>query len=123
MPTILNQIKTKMEVDIEENIFDELLLLNINSSIGYLKQNSIPVDYIEMDSESSVWTDLKSEDINIVIDWIYRDIIPEFDRDILSSSTTVEFLKEKNTQILYQLKSTYDTLENKKWSPTDTVLY
>ena len=114
MPTILNQIKTKMEVDIEENIFDELLLLNINSSIGYLKQNSIPVDYIEMDSESSIWTDLKSEDINIVIDWIYRDIIPEFDRDILSSSTTVEFLKEKNTQILYQLKSTYDTLENKK---------
>lgn len=108
MPTILEQIKTKIEVDIEETIFDSQLLLSINSSIGYLIQNGIPLTYIIENSGSEIWTELKESDINLVIDWIYRDIIPEFDRDILNSSTTVEFLDRKNTDILYHLKSVYD---------------
>lgn len=108
MSTILEQIKTKIEVDSEENIFDSQLLLSINSSIAYLIKNGIPISFIEENSNVDIWQDLRESDINLVIDFIYRDIIPEFDRDLLSSSTTINYLSEKNTDILYYLKSVYD---------------
>lgn len=108
MSTILEKIKTKIEVDSEENIFDSQLLLSINSSIASLIKNGIPISFIEQNSNVEIWPDLKESDINLVIDFIYRDIIPEFDRDLLSSSTTINYLNEKNTDILYYLKSVYD---------------
>ncbi len=111
MSTILEQIKTKIEVDIEETIFDSQLLLSINSSIASLIKNGIPISFIEENSNVDIWQDLRESDINLVIDFIYRDIIPEFDRDLLSSPTTINYLNEKNTDILYYLKSVYDVGE------------
>ena len=111
MSTILEKIKTKIEVDSEETIFDSQLLLSINSSITSLIKNGIPISFIEENSNVDIWQDLRESDINLVIDFIYRDIIPEFDRDLLPSSTTINYLNEKNTDILYYLKSVYDVGE------------
>ena len=102
--TILNQIKEMVEVDVEEEIFDTQLLSYINSGISYLTRNNIPITRIDKESELTEWDEIEET----ILDWLHLRCVQRFDKSLMTgNSTTMSWIDEELTNILYQLKAIY----------------
>lgn len=114
MSSILKDIKTLVEVDAEEDIYDAQLILIINGGISYLKNNGIPVSRIDKDTTATNWTDLQADDYPVVLDWLNYRVLQNFDRTLMlsySANTTNNFIDYHMAELLYQLKVRYDVDE------------
>lgn len=108
MAVILETIKEMVEIDVDEEIFDTQLLRYINSGISYLQRNGIPVTSVEEITDTDVWSELKSDDVESVLDWLHLRCVQRFDKSLMTGSgTTMEWIDSELTNILYQLKSVY----------------
>lgn len=111
MSTILGDVKTLVEVDAEEDIYDAQLILIINGGIAYLKNNGIPVSRIDDKTEVSNWNELSEDDYPVVLDWLNYRVLQNFDRTLMlsySANTTNNFIDYHMTELLHQLKVRYD---------------
>ena len=108
--TILEEIKTMLEVELGEGIFDDQLLLHINAGISYLRNNKIPVTKIDKTTQTSDF-DMDEFDELIVIDWLSLYCLQRFDRSLLSAAagTTANWIATEMTNLIYQLKTKYDS--------------
>ncbi len=106
---IFNDVKTMLELDIEDTIYDDQLLIKINSAISYLIKNKVPLASIEQNSDISLWLNqgLTAGDYAAVINWIENRLSLIFDKSILQPSS-VASINAYLDDILYQLKGTYD---------------
>jgi hypothetical protein len=109
MGTIIDEIKTLLEIDLTEPIFDYQLLLYINNGISYLKNNKIPLTKIDATTPTDVWITLglREGDEKIVFDWLHLYIMQRFDRT-LTSMTTANWIASELENLIYQLKVIYD---------------
>jgi hypothetical protein len=106
--TILNKIKEMVEVDVEEEIFDTQLLSYINSGISYLTRNNIPITRIDKESELTEWNKIEEDDKETILDWLHLRCVQRFDKSLMiGNSTTMSWIDEELTNILYQLKAIY----------------
>jgi hypothetical protein len=106
--TILETIKEMVEVDVEEDIFDDQLLRYINSGISYLQRNGIPVSKVATDTKLETWADIEEEDQENILDWLHLRCVQRFDKSLMTGSkTTMEWIDSELTNILYQLKAVY----------------
>ena len=107
--TVLEEIKAMLEVELEEEIFDDQLLLYINSGISYLKNNRIPVEKVDETTQTSDFR-LQEFDKLIVINWLSLYCLQRFDRSLLNASAeaTTSWINEEMTNLIYQLKAKYD---------------
>lgn len=106
--TILNKIKDMVEADIEETIFDNQLLLYINSGISYLRRNGIPVSKITNKSTLENWKDIEEDDKYTILDWLHLRCIQRFDKSLKTGSkTTNDWIDSELTNLIYQLKAIY----------------
>ena len=102
--TILNQIKEMVEVD----VFDTQLLSYINSGISYLTRNNIPITRIDKESELTEWNKIEEDDKETILDWLHLRCVQRFDKSLMiGNSTTMSWIDEELTNILYQLKAIY----------------
>lgn len=109
---ILSSIKTILEVDLEETIFDDQLLLYLNSGLSYLINNKIPVSTIDATTTSDAFValGLKSNDVLITLSWLHLYTLQRFDRTLMQSNenTTANWIDIEMDNLLYQLKTFYD---------------
>lgn len=111
MSTILEDIKTLVEVDAEEDIYDTQLLLIINGGIAYLRNNGVPLSRIDKNATINDWPKLSEDDYPVVIDWLNYRVLQNFDRTLMlsySANTTNNFIDYHMTDLLYQLKVRYE---------------
>ena len=107
--TILAMVKTMLELDISEDIFDDQLLLYLNAGIQYLINNKIPVTSIGETTTPDAFTGLKTGDSQIVIQWLHLYCLQRFDRTLMEGSgTTLNWLDGELQDLIYQLKVIYD---------------
>lgn len=122
--SVLDDLKNLLEVDVEETIFDAQLLLYANSGIAYLKNNGIPVERIgttsdvfafqkeltENKTSDTVWHNLRDDDYEIVLAWLHLYCLQRFDRTLMASAykTTLNWIDNEMTNLIYQLKVRYD---------------
>lgn len=114
MGVILNDIKALVEVDTEDTIYDDQLVLIINSGISYLINNGIPIDEIDKKTQSEEWSKLAKHDYSTVLNWLNYHVLQNFDRTLMlsySANTTNNFIDYHMTDLLYQLKVRYDSNE------------
>jgi hypothetical protein len=110
---ILNQIKTLLEVDLSETIFDDQLLLYLNNGIRYLANNKIPVDVIDATTLPDAWAllGLNTGDSNIVVAWLHLYVLQRFDRTLMAvngQNATLQWIDSEMQNLIYQLKTIYD---------------
>ena len=107
---ILGELKTLLEVDIEETIFDSQLLLYVNSGIGYLTNNGIPVSRIDENATKESFVFMAESDYAVLISWLHLYCLQRFDRTLMTqgSQTTLNWIDSEMTNLLYQLKVKYD---------------
>ena len=112
MATILEQIKTKLEVDLDEPIFDPQLLSSINAGIAYLRNNNIPLKNID---ESTEKTNLIESDELVVLEWLSLYTLQRFDRSLMqvSGNATNLWIDKEMQNLLYQLKVRYANMTNR----------
>jgi hypothetical protein len=107
---ILQNIKTLLEIDVDEEIFDSQLLLYINAGLRYLKNNGVPVSKISLKTQS--FRGLKSGDQDIVLSWLHLYCLQRLDRTLMYSTTgstaTINWIDEEMTDLIYHLKARYD---------------
>ena len=106
--TILNQIKEMVEVDVEEEIFDTQLLSYINS--GNLEKTGTKntITRIDKESELTEWNKIEEDDKETILDWLHLRCVQRFDKSLMiGNSTTMSWIDEELTNILYQLKAIY----------------
>lgn len=111
MSTILGDIKTLVEVDADEDIYDAQLILIINGGIAYLRNNGVPVSKIDKDTTADGWPKLSDDDYPVVLDWLNYRVLQNFDRTLMlsySANTTNNFIDYHMTDLLYQLKVRYE---------------
>lgn len=106
--TILDEIKEKIEIEKSETIYDNQIILELNTGISSLIKNNIPVSFIEKNDDTSKWENIKENDKPIIVDWLRFNMLPKFDKDLLASPVTLEYINDTKIDILYQLKATYD---------------
>lgn len=106
MATVLSQIKTMLELEITDPIYDDQLLMYTNSGLQYLINNKIPVILIDGTTEISAFTNLNPGDENLVLNWLHLYILQRFDRNL--GAGTSDWLNSEQLDILYQLKTSYD---------------
>lgn len=114
MGVILNDIKSLVEVDIDDKIYDDQLVLIINSGISYLINNGIPIDEIKTDTNSDEWDKIDKHDYSTILNWLNYHVLQNFDRTLMlsySANTTNNFIDYHMTDLLYQLKVRYDSNE------------
>lgn len=107
--TILNTVKTMLELDISDNIYDDELLLYLNSGIQYLINNKIPITLIDKTTTIDAFTNLKSGDSQLLTEWLHFYCMPRFDMEL--SSTTLNWINSELENLIYHLKTVYDTFE------------
>ncbi len=105
--TVLKAVKTLLEVDITENIYDEQLLLYLNSGVQYLINNKIPVTFIDETTTPDDFINLKSGDSQLVIQWLYLYCFQRFDRVSMGSSAQ-NWIDNELQELIYHLKIIYD---------------
>lgn len=107
---ILGELKTLLEVDIEETIFDSQLLLYVNSGIGYLANNGIPVSRIDENATKESFVFMAESDYAVLISWLHLYCLQRFDRTLMTqgNQTTLNWIDSEMTNLLYQLKVKYD---------------
>jgi hypothetical protein len=110
MSVVLDDIKTLLEVDAAETIYDAQLLSYANSGLAYLANNGVPVSQIEAVSDSAVFAGLQGDDYKIVIAWLELYCIQRFDRQIQTSrfTATQQWMDGEMQNLIYQLKARYD---------------
>ena len=110
MTTILGDVKELLEVDLSEKIYDNQLLLYLNSGIAYLKNNKVPVESVETDTTFESWDNIKDEDYHIILSWLNLYTLQRFDRTLMSSGakTTMNWIDSEMTDLIYHLKTRYD---------------
>lgn len=106
---ILSDLKTLLEVDIDETIFDDQLLLYANAGLRYLANNKVPVSDIDKDTIFSDFSDLREGDSNIVMSWLHLYTLQRFDRTLMQGSgTTSNWIDGEMLDLLTHLKVLYD---------------
>lgn len=111
---VLEAVKTLVEVEINEDIFDSELLLYINMGIAFLINNAIPIFKVNENSLLEEWIDIKESDRDLVIQYLYLDTLAQFDRDLAGSKATTDYLEAKKLEILVQLKCSYEVKRDAK---------
>lgn len=107
--TILEKIKTLLEVDLSEEIFDDQLLLYLNNGLRYLINNKIPLSLIDDTTTIEAWTEIIAGDDQVVLSWLHLYTIQRFDRSLMQTGgTTMEWIDKEQENLLYQLKVKYD---------------
>ena len=108
MEPILRRIKTLVEVDIADDIFDPQLLHYCNGGLQYLINNAIPVTLI--DNETVDWPDIEPGDDNIVIAWLHFYVVQRFDGSLMAvtSRGSQIWIDGEMNNLIYQLKARYD---------------
>jgi hypothetical protein len=112
--SIFSKVKTLLEIDLSDDIFDSELLLYLNTGIRYLINNKIPINLIDESTLSDEWISdgLKSGDENIVIAWLHLYCLQRFDRTLTTEFNSTlkinNWLDAELNNLIYQLKVIYD---------------
>jgi hypothetical protein len=110
--TILQKVKTLVEVDLDEMIFDDQLLLYINNGLRYLANNKIPVSAVKIGETFDGFTKLRDGDSEIVLAWLHLYVLQRFDMTTMGSnrftSSATTWIEVEMTNLIHQLKSIYD---------------
>ena len=112
--TVLEAVKRLVEVEIEEDIFDDQLLLYVNMGIAYLINNAIPIFEVDKNTSIEEWTEIEENDRKLIIQYLYLDTISQFDRDLAASKATTDYLEARKIENLLQLKCRYEGGRNAK---------
>lgn len=107
---VLKELKTLLEVDVEETIFDSQLLLYANAGIGYLVNNGVPVSRIDEKTEKEEFVFTDESDYDVFLSWLHLYCLQRFDRTLMTqgSQTTLNWIDGEMTNLIYQLKVKYD---------------
>ena len=107
---VLQELKTLLEVDVEETIFDSQLLMYANAGIGYLVNNGIPVSRIEETTTNVAFNFTDDSDYDVFLAWLHLYCLQRFDRTLMTqgSQTTLNWIDSEMTNLIYQLKVKYD---------------
>lgn len=112
MATILETTKELLEVDVEEEIFDNQLLLYVNAGMRYLVNNKIPVGVVKTDTTFDDFKNLKAGDEHIVISWLHLYAMQRFDRTLMTTNSiataTKSWIDTEMQDLITQLKAIYD---------------
>jgi hypothetical protein len=106
--SVLASVKTLLEIDIDEPIYDAQLLAYINGGLAYLKNNGIPVGQI--DETAAGFAGLRDDDAQIVISWLHLYTLQRFDRTLMTSTFTAtqNWIDGELANLIGQLKARYD---------------
>lgn len=99
--TILNIIKEMLEV--EGNAFDSQLLIYINTGISFLKHLGLNIRNIKSDTKK--WDNVSNDVQNLCIQWLHIYTLQNFDKELIETSTTNNWLEQQKDAIIYQLKA------------------
>ena len=113
MESILNSIKKLLGVDPEYDIFDNDIIIHINSVFFVLSQLGVgPNEGFSIKDDSSVWTDFIPEGSNLelVKSYVYLKVRLLFDPPI--SSSLVEAIKQQISEFEWRLNVAADSLKN-----------
>lgn len=107
---VLQELKTLLEVDVEETIFDNQLLMYANAGIGYLVNNGIPVSRIDKTTTNAAFNFTNESDYDVFLAWLHLYCLQRFDRTLMTqgSQTTLNWIDTEMTNLIYQLKVKYD---------------
>jgi hypothetical protein len=113
--TILADIKTLLEVDVDETIYDDALLGHINTGMVFLQTNAIPVGVVSGEVEGSELEGdglLKSGDYETIKEYLYFHCLARFDGSVMAAnrftSAYSNWIENQLTVLLYSLKARYD---------------
>lgn len=114
MPTVLEDLKQLLEVDLDEEIYDNQLLLYANGGLRYLMNNAVPVSIITKDTEHTAFANLKDDDYQIVLSWLNLHCLRLFDRTLMNSNQTAtnNWIEAEMQNLIYQLKVIYDRTDS-----------
>lgn len=109
--TILQDLKTLLEIDLDEDVEDAELILNANDYIADLINNEVPLTIIDATTTSEDWeaSGLDAIDYYTVLKYLnmsaVRDISPAF---VTGQNASINNNIEKSLQRkLFQLKINY----------------
>lgn len=108
--SVLEQLKELLEVDVQEDIFDTQLLLYANGGIAYLINNGVPLSRLTVETKAKEFKLKKPEHYDVVLSWLHLYCLQRFDRTLMTQTTqtTLNWINEEMTDLLYQLKVFYD---------------
>lgn len=99
--SILEVIKEMLEV--EGNAFDSQLLIYINTGISFLRHHGVNINTINSNTMS--WDGVSNDIQNLCIQWLHINTLQNFDRELVETSTTNNWLEQQKESIIYQLKA------------------
>lgn len=113
MGALLEKVKTLLEVDVTEPIYDDQLLLLINGGISYLLNNGIPVAAVDDSTTFDDFAGLTEPDRAVVLQWLFLWVLQRFDMTTMSDNkftvTTGSWIADELDNLLYMLKVQYGT--------------
>ena len=113
--TIIEELKTLLEIDIDEELFDHQILLQANAGLRYLMNNAIPVFLIDETNSGDDFDKLQAGDYQLVLNWLHLYCLQRLDRTLnystLGAKTTGNWIEDEKTDLIYQLKVRYDVGE------------
>lgn len=106
--SILDTIKTKLNIPQDDTSFDDEILVDINSAIMTLVQIGVgPSDGFVVNSNEETWSDFIGESKNYegVKQYVYIKTLQVFDNRTMTSSV-MEALTKKATELEWRLNVT-----------------
>ena len=109
MDSILDTIKKLLDISLDDDSFDNDIIIHINSAIDTLRQLGVgPKSGFRITDKSSNWDDyIKEEGFRPnIIDYIYVSVKLIFDPPL--SSFVLESLSRKKDELEFRLLTDYD---------------
>lgn len=110
MSIVLQDLKTLLEVDIEETIYDDQLLMYANAGLRYLENNGVPVEAIEKETDSANFKNLKPPDFALVLSYLHLYCLQRFDRTLMTGNgqSNMSWIDAEMLDLITMLKVRYD---------------
>lgn len=103
--SILTSIKKMLGIMDDYEVFDEVLVIHINSALMNLNQLAVGTDGFRISDSSDTWADFLGETskLNPAMDYVYFKVRLSFDPP--SSTTVLESFKEMIKECEFRLNS------------------
>lgn len=118
--SILDSIKLKLDVDLDETVFDEEILMSINAALMVLNQLGVGVDNFTVTGKNETWDDFladTSDHYGAIEDYVYFKTKLAFNPPTNSflvnsiSDTLKEYEWRLNTQVEYNKTNSTTTTD------------
>jgi hypothetical protein len=121
---VLEDIKTLLELDLCQPIFDAQIMGYANIGAQEMRNNGVPVTGITLTTlREEFATTLRDGDYHKALDFLHLFCLQRFDRTLMTESSAAarNWIDTELSRILHELKVLYDTRARRACGAPDTM--